>query len=31
LAITVVLLIEIANIFSMLKSVKREFMQVDES
>jgi hypothetical protein len=31
LAITVVLLIEIANIFSLLKSVKREFMQVDES
>jgi hypothetical protein len=31
LAISVVLLIEIANIFSLLKSVKREFMQVDES
>lgn len=31
LAITVVLLIEIANIFSLLKSVKREFMSVDES
>jgi hypothetical protein len=31
LAITIVLLIEIANIFSLLKSVKREFMQVDES
>lgn len=31
LSITVILLIEIANIFSLLKSVKREFMQVDES
>lgn len=31
LAVSVVLLIEIANIFSLLKSVKREFMSVDES
>lgn len=31
MAITVILLIEIANIFSLLKSVKREFMSVDES
>jgi hypothetical protein len=31
LAISVILLIEIANIFSLLKSVKREFMSVDES
>jgi fatty acid desaturase len=30
LAILVVLLIEVAHIFSLLKSVKREFMQVDE-
>jgi fatty acid desaturase len=30
LAVVVVLLIEIAHIFSLLKSVKREFMQVDE-
>jgi hypothetical protein len=30
LAILVVLLIELAHIFSLLKSVKREFMQVDE-
>jgi fatty acid desaturase len=30
LAILVVLLIEIAHIFSLLKSVKREFMQVEE-
>lgn len=31
LAVSVILLIEIANIFSLLKSVKREFMSVDES
>jgi fatty acid desaturase len=30
IAILVVLLIEVAHIFSLLKSVKREFMQVDE-
>lgn len=30
LAILVVLLIELAHIFSLLKSVKREFMQVEE-
>jgi fatty acid desaturase len=30
LAVVIVLLIEIAHIFSLLKSVKREFMQVEE-